>query len=139
MQANSFKLNADKTHFMTMGTSARLQNMEEELVVMMDGVTLEASPEKSEELLGVQIQVNLKWSQQIESLTSKLKTRITGLEKLKYVMGCSTKKNIVQGVFNSVLCYCLPLFGGCSKAEINQLQIQQNRAAHLCTDPSSQD
>ena len=97
---------------------------------MMDGVTLEASPEKSEKLLGVQIQVNLKWSQQIESLTSKLKTRITGLEKLKYVMGCSTKKNIVQGVFNSVLCYCLPLFGGCSKAEINQLQIQQNRAAH---------
>ena len=130
MQANSFKLNADKTHFMTMGTSARLQNMEEELVVMMDGVTLEASPEKCEELLGVQIQVNLKWSQQIESLTSKLKTRISGLEKLKYEMGCPTKKNIVQGVFNSVLCYCLPLFGGCSKAEINQLQIQQNRAAH---------
>ena len=35
MQANSFKLNADKTHFMTMGTTARLHNMEQDLVVMM--------------------------------------------------------------------------------------------------------
>ena len=45
------------------------------------------------------------------------------------MMNRSAKKNIVQGVFNSVLCYCIPLFGGCSKGEINQLQIQQNRAA----------
>ena len=44
-------------------------------------------------------------------------------------MNRSAKKNIVQGVFNSVLCYSIPLFRGCSKGEINQLQIQQNRAA----------
>ena len=43
MGANSFKLNADKTHFMVMGTSIRLQNMLEELVVEMDGVRLEES------------------------------------------------------------------------------------------------
>ena len=46
-------------------------------------------------------------------------------------MGSSTKKNIVEGVFNSVLCYCLPLFGGCNKSEINMLQVQQNRAAQI--------
>ena len=45
-------------------------------------------------------------------------------------MSRSTKKNIVQGVFNSVLCYSIPLFGGCNKAELNLLQIQENRAAH---------
>ena len=44
-------------------------------------------------------------------------------------MNRSAKKNIVQGVFNSVLCYCIPLFGGCNKSEIHQLQVQQNRAA----------
>ena len=129
MQANSFKLNADKTHFMTMGTSARLQNMEDDLVVEMDGVILEGSLDRSEVLLGVTMQCDLKWSQQIESLASKLKTRLTGLEKLKYVMNKSKKKDIVQGVFNSVLCYCIPLFGGCNKSEMNILQVQQNRAA----------
>ena len=131
MQANRFKLNADKTHFLTMGTSIRLQNMEEQLEVVMDGVRLEESVEKSEVLLGVTVQCDLKWSLQIKELTAKLKKRLAGLEKLKYVMRKDTKKNIVEGVFNSVLCYCLPLFGGCNKSEINMLQVQQNRAAQI--------
>ena len=108
MSANSFKLNADKTHFMAIGTSARLKNLEDDLIVVMDEIRLEESKEKSEDLLGVTMQSNLKWSQQIEPLEDKWKTRLTGLEKLKYVMNRFTKKNIVQGVFNSVLCYCLP-------------------------------
>ena len=112
-----------------MGTTARLANMEQDLVVMMEGVRLAESPERCEELLGVTVQCDLKWSKQIENLTSKLRTRLTGLEKLKNVMNKSAKKNIVQGVFNSVLCYCIPLFGGCNKSEIHQLQVQQNRAA----------
>ena len=129
MVANSFKLNADKTHLMTVGTSSRLNKVDKDMEVTMDGVTLEQSADKSEELLGVIVQNDLKWSRQIERLTSKLKTRIAGLQKLRYVMDRNTKKNIVQGVFNSVLCYCIPLFGGCNKADLNLLQIQQNRAA----------
>ena len=131
MGANSFKLNADKTHFMVMGTSNRLQNMVEELVVEMDGVRLEESVEKSELLLGVNMQCDLKWSEQILALTSKLKTWLTGLGKLKSVMERQSKKTIVQGVFNSVLCYCLPLFGGCNLSEVQTLQVQQNRAAQI--------
>ena len=46
-------------------------------------------------------------------------------------MSSSKKKIIVQGVFNSVLCYCLPLFGGCNNSEINVLQVQQNKAAQI--------
>ena len=129
MQSNRFKLNADKTHFMIVGTSARLQQLQEELVVTMDGTRLEKSVDKSEELLGIKIQCNLKWSNQIEVLKSKLSSRLAGLEKLKKVMSRSTMKNIVQGVFNSVLCYCIPLFGGCNRTDLNLLQIQQNRAA----------
>ena len=43
----------------------------------------------------------------------------------------SKKKTLVQGLFNSVLTYCLPLFGGCSKMDINRLQFQQNKAARV--------
>ena len=131
MKANRFKLNADKTHFMVAGTSARLQNMDDKLVVEMDGISLKESEEKCEVLLGVNIKSDLKWSLQVKELTTKLKTRIAGLEKLRYVMSGSCKNNIVQGVFNSVLCYCLPLFGGTNQAELNQLQVQQNRAARI--------
>ena len=129
MVANSFKLNADKTHLLTIGTSSRLNKVERDMVVTMDGVTLKQSSEKVGELLGVKVQNDLKWSRQIEQLTSKLKTRVAGLQKIRYVMNRGTRKNIVQGFFNSVLCYCIPLFGGCNKAELNQLQVQQNRAA----------
>ena len=62
---------------------------------------------------------------------SKLKQRIAGLQELKYSMKQTQKKCIVQGVFNSVLCYCLPLFGGMTKEEISSLQVQQNRAAGI--------
>ena len=43
------------------------------------------------------------------------------------------RKKIVEGIFNSVLIYCLPVFGGCAKREINSLQIMQNKAAKLVT------
>ena len=129
MQANRFKLNADKTHLMTVGTSSRLSQLQENIKVVMDGVRLSESKEKCEELLGVTVQCDLKWSRHIELLTNKLKARLTGLERLKYVMTKSTKNNIVQGVFNSVLCYCIQLFGGCNSSELHQLQVQQNRAA----------
>ena len=82
MQGNKFKLNTDKTHFMVMGTAERLQ-LTDDLNVEMDGVILEESEERSEVLLGVIIQCDHKWSLQLEALTAKQKTRLTGLLKLK--------------------------------------------------------
>ena len=46
MVANSFKLNADKTHLLTIGTSSRLNKVERDMVVTKDGVTLKHSSEK---------------------------------------------------------------------------------------------
>ena len=60
-----------------------------------------------------------------------MKKRLTGLGNLKYLMNRSKKNSIVQGVFNSVLCYCLPLFGGCSNSQVQMLQVQQNKAAQI--------
>ena len=42
-------------------------------------------------------------------------------------------KTITQGIFNSVLVYCLPLFGGCSKGQLGDLQVLQNKAADIVT------
>ena len=40
-------------------------------------------------------------------------------------------KTITEGLFNSVLVYCLPLFGGCDKGEIQATQVLQNKAAQI--------
>ena len=58
---------------------------------------------------------------QIKELTEKLKKRLAGLEKLQYVMNKFNNKNNVEGMFDSVLCYCLPLFVGCNQTELNVL------------------
>ena len=131
MQHNRFKLNAEKTHLLTVGTSERLVTLTQNLEVSMDGVKLKETEGKVELLLGVKVQSNLKWSEQIESLSRRLRDRLNGLEKLRYIMGKNCRKNIVQGLFNSVLCYCLPLFGGCNSSDIQLLQTQQNRAGRI--------
>ena len=131
MSFNKLKLNAEKTNVMLMGTSARLSTLETPLEVELAGIKLKQNESRSEILLGVKIQSNLKWSEQIKCLVSKLQIRLAGLEKLKYNMNRQKRKTIVQGVFSSVLCYCIPLFGGCNQAEVEVLQTHQNRAARI--------
>ena len=92
----------------------------------MDGVVLEENQEKSELLLGIHIDSNLKWHSQVRALIGKLKSRLFALEKLKFIAPYQTKKMMTVGIFNSVLVYCLLLFGGCDKGEVKDLQGIQN-------------
>ena len=133
MLENKLKLNADKTHLLIVGTQERLRITPHQPRVQMDGIMLEECPEKSELLLGCTVQSNLKWHSQVENLISKLKTRLTGLNKLKYLVPYSTRKTITQSIFTSILVYCLPLFGGCSKSQIQDLQVLQNKAVQIVT------
>ena len=133
MASNQLKLNADMTHILTLGTDRRLQIPGNEVNVVMDGITLEEDPKKSETLLGCQIQADLKWHDQIKELKSKLKKRLVGLSHIKFVLPFNTRRIVSEGMFNSVLVYCLPLFGGCDVQEIKDLQVLQNKAARIVT------
>ena len=133
MLANKLKLNADKTHLLTVGTQQRLHTLPGPPQVLMDGVLLQEDEAKSELLLGCSIQSNLKWNVQVENLLSKLKTRLTGLNKIKFIVPFSIRKIITHSIFNSILVYCLPLFGGCDIGQIKDLQVLQNKAAQIVT------
>ena len=82
MCSNRFKLNAGKTHLLTVGTKERLNTLSDALDVTMDGIKLVESNEPSELLLGCQLETGLKWHSQIEELVKKLKKRLVGLESL---------------------------------------------------------
>ena len=99
----------------------------------MDNVILQEDPEKSELLLGCQIQANLKWHKQISGLIGKLRKRLVGLGVLKYIAPYTVRKLVTEGIFNSVLVYCLPLYGGMDKGELRDLQVIQNKAAQIVT------
>ena len=99
----------------------------------MNGIVLGESKDDCEVLLGCFIESNLKWHMHIENLLSKLQLRLGALENLRGFVPIGIRKQIVEGIFNSVLIYCLPVFGGCGKLGIDSLQIMQNKAARLVT------
>ena len=133
MQGNKLKLNADKTHLLTVETAERLRVQESSVQVSMDGFVLKESEEKVETLLGIQVEPGLKWHKQVQFLQNKLKNRITGLTTLSNALPYGLTKRVTEGIFTSVLVYCLPVFGGCDKYELESLQILQNKAARLVT------
>ena len=129
MRSNLQKLNAEKCHLLTMGTSRKLNTIRKPLEVSMDGVMLKSS--ESETLLGCKIRGDLKWNDQVNSLTKKLVLRLNALSHLRYCCPYPLKKSIAEAIFNSMLVYCLPVFGGLSRNDIKSLQILQNKAARV--------
>ena len=75
----------------------------------------------------------MKWHKQVNELLGKLKKRLTGLAHLRNILPYNLRKTITEGIFTSVLAYCLPVFGGCDKEELLSLQVMQNKAARLVT------
>ena len=133
MAENMLQLNADKTHILTLGTRERLAMPGNSVTVTMDGITLEENPEHQETLLGIIVDANLKWHGQISALLKKLKKRLAGLGHIRSCLPFNLRKVVSEGMFTSVLGYCLPLFGGCDAGELHDLQVLQNKAAQLVT------
>ena len=114
-----------------MGTQRRLNSLPRPLSVYMDNVALKEESSHFESLLGVFVQSNLKWQKQVSSLKVKLAQRLNGLNQIKHLCSLSVRKMVAEGSFNSVLAYCLPLFGGMDKHHLQELQVLQNKAARL--------
>ena len=133
MVQNKLKLNPDKTHVLALSTEHRLRNLTHHLEVTMDGVTIREDPSKSEVLLDCHVQSNLKWDKQVSAVLDKLETRLTGLQNIQGIVPFHLKNMVIQGVFNSIIVYCLPLYGGMDKGKLRSLQLLQNRAARIAT------
>ena len=131
MRANKLKLNPDKTHILTMGTQQRINTLPTLTQVTIDGVPLQENEAKCEILLGCQVQANLKWQSHIQYILKRLRTRLTGLIHLKNIASFEVRKMAAQGIFNSVLVYCLPVYGGCDVGQVKSIQVLKNKAAQL--------
>ena len=131
MRANKLKLNPVKTHILTMGTQQRLNILPKTVQVSMDGIQLQEDEGGCEVLLGCKMQTNLKWQNQVDFLLKKLRTRLAGLMCIKYLVPFEVRNIITQGIFNSILVYCLPLYGGCDVGQMKDIQVLQNKAAQI--------
>ena len=81
----------------------------------MDGHLLVESEDMKETLLGVTIQSNLKWAGHIGQLQKKLKDRLSGLNHTRRYASFEFRKILSEGLFMSVLTYCISLWGGMTR------------------------
>ena len=114
-----------------MGIKHRLSSVNKLLEVKRNRVVLKQSESNSEKLLGCVIQSELKWGNHVAMLCSKLKKRLAALRCLRYSCPFTVRRRVAEGIFNSVLSYCLPLFGGMQKSQMNEIQVLQSQAARL--------
>ena len=126
LKSNKLKLNAEKTHLLTLGTQKRLSLLSRKLEIRMENVALKESPQGYESLLGCCIDTSLKWNSQVKMLIQKLVKRLNSLVILQKICSFDMRKKLAEGLFNSTLIYCLPLFGGMNKNLCNQIQTINN-------------
>ena len=135
MGNNKLKLNDDKTHLLIMSTSRkqRLVNIN----VKINTPTEEIKPIKSEKLLGIIIQNDLKWAEYIlnndKSLIKQLTSRLIALRMISWVASFKTRLMIANGIFCSKLIFQISLWGGTEDFLLNSLQVVQNKAARFVT------
>ena len=133
MTENELCLNVEKTHLLVGGTSQRLCQIakDQSFSVQIDGVSLCESADKSENILGIVVQSNLKWDRHVTELQNRLKFRLAGLRKLQYVVNTQHLKVVADSIFQSILTYCIAVWGGTNKSNIQDLQVLQNQAARI--------
>ena len=135
MGNNRLKLNDDKTHLliMTTGQKRRIINIH----LQINTPTEEIKPIKSEKLLGIFIQDDLKWSEYLQnhdkSLIKQLTSRLNALKMVSHVASFKTRLMIANGIFCSKLIYQIGLWGGAEDFLLKSLQVVQNKAARFVT------
>ena len=131
MGNNRLKLNDDKTHLLIMTTKQkqRIINID----IKINTTTEEIKPVKSEKLLGIFIQDDLKWGEYIQnndkSLIKQLTSRLNAFRIISRVASFKVRLMIANGIFSSKLIFQISLWGGTEDYLLNALQIIQNKAA----------
>jgi len=101
--------------------------------IKLSGEVIEET--SSEKLLGVYVQNDLKWTKQIEKLTSEVNYAVSVLARLKVHLGKKELGIIADGLVMSKIRYCLPVFAAESlrlcdtdpqAVTLKRLQLAQN-------------
>ena len=130
---NRLKLNDGKTHLLIMTTRQKRRLVP--INIEINTPTEDIMPIKSEILLGIIIQEDLKWTEYImnneKSLLRQLTSRLNALKLISGVASFKVRLMIANGIFCSKLIFQISLWGGAEEYLLSSLQLVQNKAARF--------
>ena len=127
LRANKISLNSSKTEIVIFRDQRK--TITKKLNFRLSGQRIHHSTHTK--YLGLILDENLSWKQQLNNLAVKL-ARSTGmLAKLRYYLDYSTMISVYHALFNSHLTYCLPSLGFSLQNSFEQIERLQNKALKI--------
>ena len=135
LQGNKLSLNVAKTEGMIIRSRCKLKKL-----ASYDSVKPQFNIENDDiklventKYLGIQVDLQLKWSSQLTSLTSKISRGIGTLRYPKRYVPASTVRQMYKSLLEPHFRYCCPVWGNVGETSLTKLQKLQNRAARIVT------
>ena len=127
---NRLIVNPSKSNFITISTRHHVSNLQNISIYLNNQKLQQCS---STSLLGVHIDENLTFHQHIQSLNSKISSKISLLHRLRQILPQQSLNTIYLTTVQSLFDYCITVWGPSSKTNITSLQKLQNRCARAVT------
>ena len=137
LKENRFCINPDKTHTMVVCTQQKRRHINTMAVTLETGGGVTITPTPAERLLGVNVQQDLGFGEQLvggrNSLTSSLTQRISALKRISNIASFKTRLSVCTALVISKILYVLPLYGGAPEFMMTAVQQKMNEAMRIVT------
>ena len=134
LQGNKLSLNVAKTRSMLITTKQKKKYITASNQALQPSIREEhIEVICNSKYLGVQIDENLTWKNQIKSVTEKASRAIGFLKYAKNFLPEEIVKTLYTSIVEPHFQYCCSVWGCCNSTDILQLQRLQNRAARIVT------
>jgi len=128
-QTNNMIINPLKTTCMVLGSKRKAQNMTDLKLKISDTVIKTVNCQK---LLGLYIDNTLSWKLHINSVCSKMSSRMFLLQKIKPYLTLEMRKLFYNGYISPISDYACVTWSSAAKTEINRIvKIQKRCGAHI--------
>ena len=125
---NNMFINCNKTKCITVGTKQKLAFQNEELYWTINSEQLQHSA--CEKLLGIKIDSNLNWKNQIDQVCSKISSKIY-LSKIKKYLNLESMQLFYLGYILPLIDYCCVVWGNCSNEGLNRILKLQKKNSKI--------
>ena len=126
---NSMFMNCNKTKCMTVGTKQKLAFQNEKLSLTINFEQLQHSA--CEKLLGIKIDSNLNWKNQIDQICSKISSQIYLLSQIRKYLNLESRQPLYSGYILPLIDDCCVAWGNYSNEGLNRILKLQKKNSKI--------